>query len=253
MPESTSERCCVFGCSRPTHARGVCRAHYDRDRRRSLRPVFTPRPITCERCGTVTWARHPLKRFCSERCRVAAEQRRARKRKPPKPTRRIRPQWRLCAQCRAGFVPPSGISRRIFCSKTCQTTARVQRRLDRQRAERFGVPWEPIRRWEVFARDGWLCGFCGGDVDPFLRHPDPGSASLDHIVPCPRAAATSGTTSAAPTSDATPTPPACPPASATPPDSLRQRPWTLSQPSTRSRAWAGPTSRPRVPQKGSPQ
>ena len=36
---------------------------------------------------------------------------------------------------------------------------------------------------EIFERDGWRCGICGGPVDRRLRYPHPLSASLDHIVP----------------------------------------------------------------------
>lgn len=36
---------------------------------------------------------------------------------------------------------------------------------------------------EIFDRDGWECGICHSPVDPALSHPDPMSASLDHIVP----------------------------------------------------------------------
>lgn len=36
---------------------------------------------------------------------------------------------------------------------------------------------------EIFARDGWRCQICHKKVDRRLKHPDPGSASLDHITP----------------------------------------------------------------------
>ena len=39
---------------------------------------------------------------------------------------------------------------------------------------------------EIYERDGWRCGICGGDVDPGLQWPDPGSSSLDHIQPLSR-------------------------------------------------------------------
>jgi 5-methylcytosine-specific restriction endonuclease McrA len=35
----------------------------------------------------------------------------------------------------------------------------------------------------VIARDGHRCGICGRPVDASLRRPDPGSLSIDHIVP----------------------------------------------------------------------
>lgn len=35
----------------------------------------------------------------------------------------------------------------------------------------------------IAKRDGYRCGICGGRVDMKLKHPDPGFASLDHVVP----------------------------------------------------------------------
>jgi len=51
------------------------------------------------------------------------------------------------------------------------------------RAVRGGGCVESVNRLAVFERDGWFCGICGLGIDPGLRWPDRGSASLDHIVP----------------------------------------------------------------------
>lgn len=32
-------------------------------------------------------------------------------------------------------------------------------------------------------RDGWQCGLCREAIDPELHHPDPRSASIDHVLP----------------------------------------------------------------------
>jgi len=32
-------------------------------------------------------------------------------------------------------------------------------------------------------RDGYVCKICGHTIDPFLRHPNPYSLSIDHIIP----------------------------------------------------------------------
>jgi 5-methylcytosine-specific restriction endonuclease McrA len=53
----------------------------------------------------------------------------------------------------------------------------------RGRARYFGVEYELVNPRRVFARDRWCCGICGSPVDQRLKHPDPWSASLDHIVP----------------------------------------------------------------------
>lgn len=41
----------------------------------------------------------------------------------------------------------------------------------------------PVDREAIFERDGSVCGVCGLLVDRTLRHPDPMSATVDHIVP----------------------------------------------------------------------
>ena len=43
------------------------------------------------------------------------------------------------------------------------------------------------RRWrelrlKVLRRDGWVCQLCGEDIPRHLRHPDPRSASVHHLV-----------------------------------------------------------------------
>lgn len=36
---------------------------------------------------------------------------------------------------------------------------------------------------DIFERDRWMCGICGKRVNKRLKHPDPLSASIDHILP----------------------------------------------------------------------
>lgn len=38
-------------------------------------------------------------------------------------------------------------------------------------------------RLMIYERDGWLCGFCGEEVNPQEAHNSPGQATLDHILP----------------------------------------------------------------------
>lgn len=62
---------------------------------------------------------------------------------------------KTCIECGADYIARKRTAR--FCSKTCDK--------------------------EIFDRDRWRCQLCGGRVSRSLRHPDPLSASLDHIVP----------------------------------------------------------------------
>ena len=52
-----------------------------------------------------------------------------------------------------------------------------------RRARIRGAIAENFDPREVFDRDGWVCGICDLPVDGSLAWPDPGAATLDHIVP----------------------------------------------------------------------
>lgn len=47
-------------------------------------------------------------------------------------------------------------------------------------------PHEKFLDIEIFERDGWKCQLCGKRVDKTLVHPNPFSASLDHVRPIAR-------------------------------------------------------------------
>ena len=53
----------------------------------------------------------------------------------------------------------------------------------KRRAQKRGTQVETVRPAEIYERDSWVCGICEGAVDASLAHPDPMSASLDHVVP----------------------------------------------------------------------
>lgn len=62
-------------------------------------------------------------------------------------------------------------------------TDRRRANYQKRRARKAQVPSESIAPYEVFERDGWVCGVCERPVDRSLTHPDPASASLDHVIP----------------------------------------------------------------------
>lgn len=43
---------------------------------------------------------------------------------------------------------------------------------------------EDINHCEIFERDNWTCGICGGAIDKRLRKPNHYAATIDHIIPC---------------------------------------------------------------------
>ena len=56
----------------------------------------------------------------------------------------------------------------------------------KRRAQIASVFLETVREDRVYQRDNWLCQICGEPVDPELKHPNPKSVSLDHIIPLSR-------------------------------------------------------------------
>lgn len=131
--------------------------------------------------------------YCKQRCRDVA---RGVVRATPLPER-------VCEHkpCGASFVPVSELQRR--CSERC--TRALHKRLaakragwtdqrrdadHRRRALKAGAATgEPVRRAAIAERDAWVCHLCSEPVRPELAHPDPWSASLDHVVPLSRGGA----------------------------------------------------------------
>lgn len=103
---------------------------------------------------------------------------------------------RICGmQFKAKFT---GGCRSKFCGDACERSAKREHRrrgrrqrgkcrgeTHRQRARRLGVPCEPVRRMDVFKRDGWRCQLCGRPTPRRLlrdfKHP--AAPTLDHIIP----------------------------------------------------------------------
>lgn len=53
----------------------------------------------------------------------------------------------------------------------------------KRRARIVGVASERYTRLEIAERDEFVCWLCNEPVDMSLRHPDPRSASVDHVIP----------------------------------------------------------------------
>lgn len=177
--------------------------------------------LSCEFCGESFERRSPngpRPQYCSAYCRWTAARRRAEAdgrstawTTTSKERRRRKPETVVCPQCGNGFTRPS--RRQVYCSAPCRNRALYERRIadgrqaamtERRRVEGQPTqPWSPrrrayydarrarkratqvelIRAEDIFERDGWVCGICTEPVDRELQHPDPFSASLDHVVP----------------------------------------------------------------------
>jgi hypothetical protein len=113
------------------------------------------------------------RKWCNETCRMREFQRRWTAQHGEPYTARFREQRRQAGRdaIAAGKGPRS------------RTSGAAQAADRRRRARLAEQHVEAFTRREIFERDGWICGICGQDVDPSLRFPDPGSASIDHVIP----------------------------------------------------------------------
>lgn len=63
--------CCINGCSRDVHARGMCRMHYDRWRRGGMGARKKRMSRACIQCGRFFETERRDKKTCSDKCRKA--------------------------------------------------------------------------------------------------------------------------------------------------------------------------------------
>jgi endogenous inhibitor of DNA gyrase (YacG/DUF329 family) len=132
-------------------------------------------PLVCTHCGQQYIPRQlkPGAAFCSRECKEAA-------RKAAGKAARLAAKaaaTRLCPQC-GEPLPPIMRTDAAFCSDRCNQLAhRVNTQI------RKGRHPDGVTVTSLGDRDGWRCGMCRQPIDPALRHPDPLSGSIDHIVP----------------------------------------------------------------------
>lgn len=86
---------------------------------------------------------------------------------------------RLCELCLTPYEP-RGNSK--FCKPECAKFGSRRLKKHKQRAEHWGVAYEPIIPREIFIRDNWRCQICKKKVNEKFAAPDPRSPSLDHII-----------------------------------------------------------------------
>lgn len=85
-----------------------------------------------------------------------------------------------CVVCSIEFNPRAN---QITCSPTCRKAHLGRLGEHSSRAAYYGVSYVVIDRTSIFDRDRWTCGICELPVDPAAPFPEPGAATLDHIVP----------------------------------------------------------------------
>lgn len=165
------------------------------------------RSLSCPDCGGPVWksgateVERPKCRACWRETQIAAREhgklgtyrtgcrcdecRAANTRAAVAYQRSVRPARpsRECVVCATEFTPRTSA---ITCSPVCRKAYLGRTGDHRSRADLYGVEYEPIDRLEIFERDDWTCGICRLPVEQGLAFPDPGSATLDHVVPMSR-------------------------------------------------------------------
>lgn len=151
--------------------------------------------MACRVCGATVEAKSPKRLYCSRRCsdvsrgHVLAD--------------RLTPKRCELPECGELFAPNKGDQRccserhgKMLWNRESRADGRQpnppwsDKRRDswhRRRAVIKGSPQgEPVLLSEIAQRDGWRCGICHRRVEAKAVYPDPGSASLDHILPLSR-------------------------------------------------------------------
>lgn len=138
------------------------------------------RSKVCAACGSPFTAKLESARFCGQKCRNKVNARRIQERRrdgSPRP----------CRWCAKVYVPEYGSLRRSYCSIECRDASKRKLRggsTNRRRATKFGCAYEPIRKRDVFERDGWRCYICGRETPKSLSGTkEPNAPELEHVVP----------------------------------------------------------------------
>jgi len=145
-------------------------------------PAAPHDPVACSMCDTLFVPKQmkPFAvRFCSKKC--------GRRFRAVRLTQhKAATLQRACIHCGID-LPPTMRTDAKFCSARCNSAAHAVTRKMSQRARRARTPGDPlVERNAIAKRDNYCCGICGGHVDMRLRHPDPMSPSIDHVIPLAR-------------------------------------------------------------------
>lgn len=178
------EPCEIDGCVRVMKARGWCAAHYTRWLRTgSPTTRFQGQVVDGKRICSLCRVDKDIALFSPNNSwckRCTAD--RVNERRPPRPPATGSPK--ACDCCGATFMANGRRSR--YCTPECSDAHKNKanwRHVQKRRTRLRGNDYEPFDRLEIFERDHWICGLCDEAIDPALACPDPGSVSLDHIVP----------------------------------------------------------------------
>lgn len=138
---------------------------------------------TCVICGKSYEPIHKKQKCCSRDCQTKATNQAL--------VEGLFNIKKTCTVCGSQFTPIR--VNQEFCSKACREKNYNTLNPDygsakrgRYRARLANAEHKPYSATEIFQRDGWRCGICGGKVNKKKKYPDPLSASIDHIIPLSR-------------------------------------------------------------------
>lgn len=164
------------------------------------------RTLACGVCGGDFVSSHSRARYCSDECRRAARARQAQEhRQTPEyldwyeervaagkyaeSSRQARARNRVtstiqCRYCKTEIVVV-GTQVRVICRDNPECVYHYNRdKTSLTLARSWGVEiGESFSYLDVLARDEWTCGICAEPIDPELRFPKAGAATVDHIIP----------------------------------------------------------------------
>lgn len=152
-----------------------------RDCRDAALVIARMRP--CLTCG-VAFTRPGSKRYCSGACMSEMDRRKAKASYVQTPERAY-----VCVVCGQEFTRSGRHGKPQSCSRRCgnRLPANIEAHRNasaRRRAWKRGAGiGDPVRRGDIFERDGWRCQLCGKRLARDERSPHPLSPTIDHIVP----------------------------------------------------------------------
>ena len=100
-----------------------------------------------------------------------------------------------CINCHGAGKRPKEFGSGNFCGELCRIewecrihnlefdrSAFLRTKYSKKR-KRMMANGDDIDRMDLFDHYNWVCHLCHEAIDPHLRHPDPMSATIDHVVP----------------------------------------------------------------------
>ena len=144
-------------------------------------------PRECKTCGKKYTPVNKKQNFCCLSC----NHKNVNKKYKP-----VKIETTTCHVCGKDFLPKINIKGLRICSAYCKSKkyresekGKAQRaKNDRaknhvRRARIRKATFEPVDLMEIYTRDNWVCGLCGVEINKDTKWPDPGSPSIDHIIP----------------------------------------------------------------------